>query len=134
MRAPDRCARGALKKTSHQDTKKKDWLSCLGALVALERPPSLRLSRVVLLLRRHVGDRGVLGAIRLAGHRPLATEMEARLTGVARWPGAAWGRNADHAAHRRPLQGRGAGLQIEAVRLADHGILADVKAPADLGG
>jgi len=75
----------------------------------------------------------MFGAIGFSLHRPLAAEMEARLAGMAEWPGAARRRYPDNAPGRRALQGRGPRLKAEAMGLADDGILADAQSAADFG-
>src|SRR5690242_480631 len=76
----------------------------------------------------------MLGAIRLAGDRLVAAEVEGLLAGVADRPRAARaGPVDDDAPPRRRLQRRGARVERQPMRLADDGILGETQPAADLG-
>src|ERR1044071_7029302 len=73
-------------------------------------------------------------AIRFAGHRPFAAEMEVVVVRVAARPHAGRPGELEHIAPRRRLFCDDARRQPDAVHLADHRVLADPDAAADLGG
>src|ERR1700719_20284 len=92
------------------------------------------LSRVrLLLLRLDIGDRRVRSAVRLAGDRTLAAEVEIVVAGMAVRPHAHRAGELEHVAPRRLPGGDHPRHQAEAMPLADHRVLGDADAPADLG-
>src|SRR5712671_492370 len=94
-----------------------------------------RRSGGVRFLRRNVSHRGVLGAIGLAAEGAGAAEVEVLLARLADRPRAARTRELDHDLPLwRPLERRRPGLERQAMRLADHGILGQADPPTDLGG
>src|SRR4029077_5424013 len=73
-------------------------------------------------------------AIGLPGQRPVAAEVEIIVAGMAARPHANRPGEVEDVAPRRRLFGDDARRQPDAVHLADHRILADPDAAADLGG
>src|SRR6516162_4667757 len=86
------------------------------------------------LLWANIGDRRMLGAVRLAGQRVGAAEMEIGVVRVAVRPQATRSLELEEVALRRRNRRAATGRQRNAVQLADDGVLSETQSAADFGG
>jgi hypothetical protein len=70
-------------------------------------------------------------AIRLAGQWPLSAEVKALIARMTVWPGTRWSSRNDDPWRGRPLEGRRARVECQAMRLAHDRILAHTETTAD---